>query len=221
MERGLARREISLGALPWVIFAVVGRNAGQGTAWASACALLTIVVVGLPMLRWRSVRVWQASGFAIFSVLLVWGLIAGDERANFINQYGRALAFGGLALTALISLFNVAFTEEYTRDAVRPKYWHTPRFHAVNRFITTAIMIGFTLISVSFVVAQLLDPPVANTVFNWVVPIVLAVATRMISQAHWNTYYEEHVSASDDAMHHIAVLDTLFMTPAREREVRR
>jgi hypothetical protein len=219
MERGLARREISLGTLPWVIFAVVGRNSGQGTAWASIAALLAVVAVSVPMLRWRKLRVLQASAFFIFATLLVLGIFAGDDRANFINQYGRALAFGGFALTAFASLLFVPFTEEYTRDAVRMRYWDTPRFRSANLYMSAMVAVAFTGMTVSFVVAQAFATPVANTVFNFVVPIVLGVLARQIAQVRWNTYYEEHVSASDDALQHIAVLDTLFMTQVRQTEL--
>jgi len=209
---------MSLGALPWVIFAVVGRNAGQGTAWASAAALVTVVVVSVPMLRWRRLRLLQASAIILFSALLVLGLLAGDDRTAFINLYSRALAFGGFAITAYVSLFFVPFTEEYTRDAVRPRYWATPRFRSVNFFMSAIVAVAFTFMTASFVIAQVIGTSLTNTLFNFIVPIVIGVSVRLYAQTRWNNYYDEHVSAADDALQHIAVLDTLFMAPARETQ---
>jgi hypothetical protein len=218
MDRTFARREMSLGVFPWIIFAVFGRNAGQGTAWASAAALFTVLLVSQPWRRFRNLRILEVTGIFVFSGLLIAGLIAGDSRDNFVNDYGRALAFGCFALMAIGSLFFVPWVEQYSREVIRPRYWTTPGFRQINRLITAFTAVGFTLITTSFVLGQIIETSLANTLFNWVFPIVLGGAARVIGQNRWNEYYDTHSTAAEDVMAQTFVLDTLFMTPAREVE---
>jgi hypothetical protein len=209
------RRELSLGLFPWVVFAVVGRNAGHGAAWAAVAALVTVLVVGFPGRAGHKLKHLERCALALFSFLFVAGLVAGPNMTAFVNQNERALAFGGLALVAITSLFFVPFTEEYARDAVRRRYWNTPRFVRVNFRISALGAIAFSAMTVSFVLGQTFTTPVANTIWNWVVPITLGFAATMLAREWWTEYFDSHVSAADETRSQMNVLDTLFLDDHR------
>ena len=209
------RRELSLAFLPWVIFAVVGRNVGEGTAWASVGALLTVLVVSFPSHSRHPFKSLERCAIALFSALLVVGVIAGPERTAVVNHYGRVFAFGGLALIAIVSLFLVPFTEDYTRESVRERYWHTPAFLRTNFQITAVAAVAFTLMTASLVAGQIYTTSLQNTFLNWIVPITLAFAASKVAGSWWREYFENHVPAADENREQISVLDTLFLDSDR------
>src|SRR4051794_28834584 len=205
------RRELSLGLFPWVMFAVVGRNVGQGAAWASVAALVTVLVVSFPSHSRHKLKHLERCAIVLFSLLFFAGLVAGPDQSAFVNTYARALAFGGLALIAITSLLLVPFTEEYTRDAVRRRYWHTPGFLRVNFAVSALGAVAFTAMTVSFALGQLYTTPLQNTILNWVIPIALGFGATMLARDWWAEYYDNHVPAADETQESINVLDTLFL----------
>lgn len=216
MER-VERRELRLALLPWVLFAVVARNVGQGTAWAAFAALVTVLVVTFPSRE--TVKRFEVASIVLFSTLLVAGVFAGGNRGAFVNEYGRALAFGGLALITVASLFIEPFTAEYARDNIRKRYWQTAGFQHVN-FAMSAVSAGaFTAITASFVAGQIHTSTLANTIFHWLVPIALFFVAAKIAGRWWHDYLDNHVSAADETRDQIAVLDTLFLGRDPERRV--
>jgi hypothetical protein len=214
MDR-VERRELSLGLFPWAVFAVVGRNAGQGAAWASVAGLVTVLVVAFPGRAGHKLKHLERCALTLFSLLFVAGLVAGPDQQAFVNQNARALAFGGLALVAITSLFFVPFTEEYARDAVRRRYWNTPRFVRVNFRISALGAVAFSAMTVSFVLGQAFTTPVANTVLNWVVPIAIGFSATMLAREWWTEYFDSHVPAADETRSQMNVLDTLFLDDDR------
>ncbi len=111
--------------------------------------------------------------FAIF-VLVVFAIDPGAD--DFLNRYGRAIATAGLALIASISLLiGKPFTEQYAREQVDPSLWETARFTELNRRFTAAWAVVFAVMACSHVVAGAIDTHRAETIFNWVIPILLIV----------------------------------------------
>jgi hypothetical protein len=73
------------------------------------------------------------------------------------------------------SLLFVPFTEEYARQAVPREHWSSPRFKTVNRRLTVMWGGVFAVMTVSHVIAGVIDHKGTNIIFNWVIPIALVV----------------------------------------------
>jgi hypothetical protein len=107
-----------------------------------------------------------------FSVV---AFLADASTAAWLARYARAFAAALLALIAFGSLLMTPFTEQYARESVPRQLWSSPRFTAVNRQLTIMWAFVFTAMVPSHVIAGALDTRRANTIFNWVIPIILIV----------------------------------------------
>ena len=80
-----------------------------------------------------------------------------------------------LALISFGSLLLTPFTEQYARESVPRELWSSPRFKEINHRLTLMWSWVFVAMIPSHLIAGAIDTRRANTVFNWVVPIVLIV----------------------------------------------
>jgi hypothetical protein len=97
------------------------------------------------------------------------------STAAWVARYARAIAASLLALVAFGSLVFTPFTEQYARESVPREFWSSPRFQHVNRQLTLMWGLVFTAMIPSHVIAGAIDTRRANTIFNWVVPVILIV----------------------------------------------
>ena len=92
-----------------------------------------------------------------------------------------------LALIAFGSLLLTPFTEQYARESVPRELWSSPRFKEINRQLTLMWAFVFVAMIPSHLIAGAIDNRRANTIFNWVVPIVLVIwaakRTAAVSEA--------------------------------------
>lgn len=165
---------IWLGFLPWVLFAVLcRRDTLQAAVVAGLIGALLVSVPGILAGRPKLLELGTIAFFAIF-VLVVFAVDPGAD--DFLNRYGRAIATAGLALIASITLLiGKPFTEQYAREQVDPSLWETARFKVLNRRFTAAWAAVFAVMACSHVVAGAIDTHRAETIFNWVIPILLIV----------------------------------------------
>ena len=101
--------------------------------------------------------------------------VVDPATTHWVARYARAIAALLLALIAFTSLLFVPFTEQYARESVPEKFWSTPRFKQVNRQLTMMWGSVFLVMMVSHIVAGAIDTRRGNTIFNWVIPIVLII----------------------------------------------
>jgi hypothetical protein len=96
--------------------------------------------------------------------------IAAADHATgvWLARYSRAIAAALLASIALGSLFFTPFTEQYARESVPRKFWHSPTFEATNRRLTTMWALVFAAMVPSHVLAGAIDKRPTNIIFNWV-----------------------------------------------------
>jgi hypothetical protein len=124
-----------VGFVPLVAFSVLdGRIPVADAAAVGAAAALVIVVVtarrGFPVLPVVQVVTLGALAAIAF---------AGDPGTRtFLTTYGRGIASLVLAAYMLITVPFAPFTATFARAGVPREVWHSPRFIALNRRISTA-----------------------------------------------------------------------------------
>jgi hypothetical protein len=169
-----AKSTIWLAFIPWLAFAVISH---RDTPTAGAViALIAAIAVAVPGIRAGRPKILELSTIGFF---IIFGaiVIAVDPGPNdFLVLYGRAIATASLALIAFGSLVvDSPFTEQYAREHVEESKWDSPIFRAVNRRLTALWGGAFVLMACSHVVAGAIDTRRADTLLNWVAPIVLIV----------------------------------------------
>ena len=175
---------------PWVMFAVVARTGGEGVAWAGLAAAATAVVVLTLGMRSGFAKALDLGAVLLFAALTGWGA-ADPARGDFIQRYGRALSAFGLAAIMLGSLVVAPIVRQFTRETVRTSAWHTADFRRGNQMLT-ALWGGVALaVGLAHVVAAALNTRVVATVFNWVVPITIAIVGARNSEAIANRYFDD------------------------------
>ena len=101
-ERGGVHSSIWLGFVPWVLFAILCRR--DSLQAAVVVGLVGAVLVSLSSILAGHPKLLEL-GTIVFFVAFVIVVFAVDPGADdFLNRYGRAIATGGLALIAAVSL---------------------------------------------------------------------------------------------------------------------
>jgi hypothetical protein len=122
--------------------------------------------------RQRMLEIGAVVAFIGFTIV---AFTADPATTHWVARYARAIAALLLALIAFSSLLFVPFTEQYARESVAPEFWSTPRFKQINRQLTVMWGWVFLAMMVSHVVAGAIDTRRGNTIFNWVIPIILII----------------------------------------------
>ena len=79
----------------------------------------------------------EIAAVATFIVFTVVAFVADPSVTHWLTRYARAVAAAVLALLVFGSLLFVPFTAEYSRRSVPREYWHSPKFMAINRRLTS------------------------------------------------------------------------------------
>ncbi len=172
-EKAGPRFGIYIAFVPWVLFTLITQH--DTLKAAAVAALLGAVAIALPALLAGRPKLLEVGTVVAFAGFTVVAFVADASTAAWLARYARAIAAGLLALIAFGSLLVTPFTEQYARESVPRRYWSSPRFVAVNRQLTLMWACVFTAMVPAHVIAGALDTRRANTIFNWVIPIVLVV----------------------------------------------
>jgi hypothetical protein len=181
-----SRSNIYLAFIPWLLFGVIShRDSLQAAAVVALIAAIAVCVHsssagGRPKL----LELATVGAFTAFTVA-AYAVNPGD--AHWLTDYARAIATALLALIAFVSLAITPFTEQYARETVPERYWHTAEFRDKNRHLTRMWALVFTAMVPSHILAGAIDTDRAETLFNWVVPVALVI---------WAAKRTERVTAS-------------------------
>ena len=178
--------------LPWIIYAVVDRAHAGGPIWAGAGAFITAVVLLLTSSRTdkRSRNVIMLGAVVWFGALTVAGAVHPSET-GFLTHDGRALSAAGFVLIALASLTFSPAAAHYTKPHVRSSHWDDAGFRRVNVLITSIWAVTFAAIAIGHALAASLGTPEANTLLNWIVPIVLGAFAAHRSRLCWDEFSDD------------------------------
>jgi hypothetical protein len=164
---------IYLAFVPWVLFSLITQH--DTLKAAAITALLASVVIAAPSVAAGRPKMLELGAVVAFVGFTVVAFIADPSTTAWLARYARAIAALLLALIAFSSLRSVPFTEQYARESVPRQFWSTPRFKQINRQLTVMWGCVFLAMMVSHVIAGAIDTRRGNTIFNWVVPIILII----------------------------------------------
>jgi MFS family permease len=164
---------IYLAFVPWILFSLITQH--DTLKAAAIAALLASVLVAAPAVIAGRLRVLEIGAIVAFVGFTVLAFIADPAATHWVSRYARAIAALLLALIAFGSLLFVPFTEQYARESVPREYWSTPRFKRINRRLTLMWGSVFLAMVASHTAAGAIDTRRGNTIFNWVIPIILIV----------------------------------------------
>lgn len=168
-----AGSSIYIAFIPWLLFSVISRH--DTLAAAAIVALIAAIAIAAPSIASGRPKLLELGAVASFAAFTVVALVVDPGAGDFLSRYARAIASGALALIALLSLLGTPFTEQYARETVPRALWRSPEFRRINRTLTLTWAAVFMAMVPSHVIAGALDTQRANTIFNWVVPVVLVV----------------------------------------------
>jgi hypothetical protein len=177
---------IYLAFVPWVLFSLITQH--DTLKAAAITALLAAVLIAAPSVAAGRPKMLELGAVVAFVGFTIVAFIADPSTTAWLARYARAIAALLLALIAFSSLRFVPFTEQYARESVPRQFWSTPRFKRINRQLTVTWGCVFLAMMVSHVIAGAIDTRRGNTIFNWVVPIILIV---------WAAKRTSEVSAPD------------------------
>jgi hypothetical protein len=184
--------------LPWMVYAVVDRAHAGGPIWAGLGALVTAITLLLTSSRGAtgSRNVFMLGAIVWFGALTIAGALHPSET-GFLTHDGRALSAGGFALIAFGSLAFTPAAAYYTRPHVRPSRRDDPDFRRANAVITSIWAAALTTIAIAHAVAASLGTPEANTLLNWVVPILVAAVAAHRSRLCWDDFNDDDAFEPD------------------------
>ncbi len=184
-ERGKTGFGIYVAFVPWVLFTLITQH--DGLKAAAIAALAASVIIALPGLFAGRPKLLELGAVVAFAGFAIVAFGADAATTALVARYARAMAAGVLALIASGSLLLTPFTEQYARESVRRELWSSPRFKQINRRLTLMWAWVFVAMIPSHLIAGAVDTRRANTIFNWVVPIVLVIwaakRTAAVSEA--------------------------------------
>jgi hypothetical protein len=164
---------IYIAFVPWVLFSLITQH--DTLKAAAVVALLAAAAIALPVVLAGRPKLLELGAVAAFAGFTVAAFVADASTAAWLARYARAIAAGLLALIAFGSLLATPFTEQYARESVPRRFWSSPRFVAINRQLTLMWACVFTAMIPAHIIAGAIDTRRANTIFNWVIPIILVV----------------------------------------------
>jgi hypothetical protein len=164
---------IYLAFVPWILFSLITQH--DTLKAAAVAALIAAVLIAAPAVLAGRPRMLEVGAVVAFVGFTIVAFVVDPSTTHWVARYARAIAALLLALIAFASLLFVPFTEQYARESVPEEFWSTPRFKQVNRRLTVMWGSVFLVMMVSHIAAGAIDTRRGNTIFNWVIPIVLII----------------------------------------------
>jgi hypothetical protein len=159
--------------LPWVLFTLITEH--DTLRAAAIAALAAAVAIAVPSLAAGRPKLLELGAILAFAGFTVVAFTADPSTSAWVARYARAIAATVLALISFGSLLVTPFTEQYARESVPRQFWGSPHFKEINRRLTVMWAWVFVAMIPSHLIAGAIDTRRANTIFNWVVPVVLVV----------------------------------------------
>lgn len=137
---GMLFLRLILGFAPWLAFLIIAHGSLFSLKLGLVVALALSIVMAITRLH-RGIIMWVGLIFFSAAVLLVVGL-----NTLWTVRYMGVLASGVLSISSWTTLLiGRPFTLDYARQHVDPALWNDPRFLSVNRRLTAAWGVAFTI----------------------------------------------------------------------------
>jgi hypothetical protein len=159
------------GLAPWIVMSLLS-GPGRFEESLAAALGLSILFTYLGHRRGGSLKPLELFDIAYFCILAVVGLLASDDLIAWLEKWSGELSSLALAVFAFGSLLvGNPFTLPYAKETTPEKYWDSPLFLRVNRIITLAWALSFTLSAAAGLYGDIvLDLP-DNFWTGWIIPI--------------------------------------------------
>ena len=158
---------------PWVAFTLLAAHSSMKLA--SVAALILSAGIAAPAVLARKPKLLELGAVVTFAVFVAIAFKADASTADWVAKYARGLAAAGLSLIAFGSLLFVPFTEQYARESVPERFWHSPKFREANRRLTAMWGAIFLAMVPFHIIAAQIDTTRGNLIFNWAVPFALVM----------------------------------------------
>jgi hypothetical protein len=141
---------------PWLAFLGASRVTSlYGAVAAGAAAAL---VVFIRAIRRKRVHMLDVASTVYFAALGAALIVLHPGHLEYWARYAQAGSHSALTLLVFGSiLIGRPFTEAYARETTPEPFWHTGRFHSLNRQISTVWGLAFTVGTVSLIAAGSVD----------------------------------------------------------------
>jgi uncharacterized membrane protein len=158
--------------VPWIIFWVV---ADSRSTWEYGAlgALIASLVLLVPDLRKRKVKMLDAATVAFFAAMTIAGIIVSPHDGAWLDRWANTISSGVLGVLVLVTLPFRPFTEDYAREQTPPEIWNTPEFRRTNQVIT--LVWGVVFVGTAICGAIAASSPSSSDWTNWILPIALIV----------------------------------------------
>ena len=197
-----------LGLVPWVVFAIVGRETVEGVSWGAFAALaVALVIVGVSA-RSRSVKDLEVFAVGLFAALAVWAVSDQHNPLGVLQRFDSAIAVGALALFAVVSLAFQPFTEPYAREVVQRKYWTTARFNRTNVELSLLWAVVFAATAASFAAAGVVQTRLGTTLFAGLLPVAIVLLGAAQATTRWNDQFDGESMGIDALLNQGELWDT-------------
>src|SRR5262245_42205363 len=197
-----------LGLVPWIVFALVGRDSLEGVAWGAAIALCVALALVIVSARTRSVKDLEVFAVVLFATLALWGASDQHSPHGVLQRYHNGIAAGALACFAIASLAFQPFTEPYQRELVQRKHWKSARFARANVELTLMWSVVFTAIAASQAVAGAIHTRLGSTIFTWAVPLGIALLGVKQAGMRWEDQFDSESMSLDAMLNQVELWDT-------------
>ncbi len=200
--------------LPWVVFAAADRLGGVGISLAAVAALVTSAAQ-LVLGRRRSAPVaMSVAGVVIFGSLLAASMWPSMHAV--MSTYGRSISAGALGVGLLASGGPAYLTSGYVHVATPPSRWDDESVRLGSSHLSRDLGFLLVVIATSFTIGSALSGPLATTLFNWLVPILVVTVSLSRSLSVEEDDGDQLLGAIDA----LTGLPTSSSTPSRPRLVR-
>jgi uncharacterized membrane protein len=158
--------------IPWIIFWVV---ADSRSTWEYGAlgALIASLVLLVPDLRRRKVKMLDAATVVFFAAMTIAGIIVSPHDGEWLDRWANTISSGFLGVLVLITVPFRPFTEDYAREQTPPEVWNTPRFRRTNQVIT--LVWGGVFVGTAILGAIAASSASSSDWTNWILPIALIV----------------------------------------------
>lgn len=192
--------------MPWLVFLVIDRKSGLSVAWAASCAAACSLVL-VSWAYWRGRRAPLARVSVVLFSLCYAAALASPSWDGQI-RISRSLSMLVLSVVAFASLRFTPLCETYTTPLVAPGVRDQPRFRRVNVEMTLAWAIGSLLAGASCAAVAFVHGGgnLAFTFMDWVIPLLLAVASVLWVSRRWELFRLSLVELEAAGEHEIVML---------------
>jgi hypothetical protein len=175
-----------IGFAPWIIFWVF---AGETFRFATVGAFVSAIVVNLPALLQRRLKLLDIGTLLFFALLAV---AAFTIERTWFERFANPLSNGALALIAFVSIvLRQPFTLQYARETTPAESWNAPAFIRAGYLISGVWCASFVIQTISTLIAAI--RPSDHVLFRYLIPygsLVLALA-----YTRWYIYRARHPAA--------------------------